>query len=235
MCHSQQPCPCPRPCGNAPEHGDLMKHGSMVRFGRGDVLWSDGDPADWLGVVCVGTLKLTRPSEGTTDTMVDIVERGRMFGEEALVQGAQRPWTATAISSGRLIKLDGETARHHLQQPDSRALMDHMFGVMVERSQNLRHRFGDITDGAVGVRLARVILRLADRVGLADSRGQFLPIRLTRLELAGFLGCREETVIRHMSRWERAEVLLTTREGMVLQGRHLLEQEAGLLDNAAAR
>jgi CRP-like cAMP-binding protein len=77
-----------------------MKHGSMVRFGRGDVLWSDGDPADWLGVVCVGTLKLTRPSEGTTDTMVDLVERGRMFGEEALVQGAQRPWTATVRRLG---------------------------------------------------------------------------------------------------------------------------------------
>jgi len=212
-----------------------MGHGDMVRFEKGEVLWSPGSQATWLGVVCVGILKLTRPTKVFTDVVVDLVERGRMFGEEALVRGAERPWTATAISSGRLIKLEGGVARHQLQQPGNQALMEHMFSVMVERSQNFRHRFGDMTEGAVGTRLARIILRLADRVGLTDSRGQFIPIRLTRSELAGFLACREETVIRHMSRWQREGVVLTTREGMVLQDRSSLEYEAGMVGNMMVR
>ena len=186
MCLVRSPCPCLRPCNNASCHSDLMQHGELVRFKRGQDLWTPGTDATWLGVVCVGLIKLTRPTPAATDVIVDLVERSRIFGEEALVQGAVRPWAATAISGGRMIKLDGAEARARLQEPGKQALMEYMFSVMVERAQNMRHRVGDMTEGTVNSRLARVIIRLADRVGLNDSRGQLIPIRLTRSELAGF-------------------------------------------------
>ena len=167
-----------------------------------------------------------RPSMSSTDIVVDITERGRMFGEEAANPGMMRPWSAVAITNGRMVRVGTDAIQRYFNGPNGQRLSAHLLSVMAERSQNFQDRLGDMTEGSVNERLARLILRLADRLGIADARGTLIPIRLTRNELAGFLGCREETVTRSMSRWARAGMLLTQREGMVLAGEEQLMTEA---------
>ena len=79
-------------------------------------------------------------------------------------------------------------------------------------------------DGSVEMRLARLVLRLADELGIPDARGPFVPYNLSRRDLADMVCCREETIIRILGRWRRAGVLSVQREGMIiLKPEHLHE------------
>ena len=66
-------------------------------------------------------------------------------------------------------------------------------------------------------------------VGLPDSRGIFVPLRLTRGDLASMVGCRVETTIRVLKRWQREGLVETRREGLVIKNRHKLN---GFMDHA---
>jgi CRP/FNR family transcriptional regulator len=63
-------------------------------------------------------------------------------------------------------------------------------------------------------------------VGLKDARGTFVPLRLSRGDLADMVGCRVETTIRVMTRWQREGVVETQREGLVIRDRVLLAEAA---------
>jgi CRP-like cAMP-binding protein len=71
-----------------------------------------------------------------------------------------------------------------------------------------------------------VLLRIGEQVGLQDARGTFVPVKLSRGDLADMVGCRVETTIRVMTRWQRQGVLETQREGIVLKDVDQLEEAA---------
>ena len=69
---------------------------------------------------------------------------------------------------------------------------------------------------SVEQRLAKRLLDIGSSVGLADARGVFIPLRLTRVELSEMAWCRSETVIRLMTKWDELGWVKTQREGIVL-------------------
>ena len=74
----------------------------------------------------------------------------------------------------------------------------------------------ELLDGSVENRLASTLLRLGNQMGISDGRGLFIPVRLTRGELAEFIGCRAETTTRLMTKWKREGIVDTQREGIVI-------------------
>ena len=75
-------------------------------------------------------------------------------------------------------------------------------------------------------RFARLFLKLADQIGRKDRGGLFVPMPLSRQELADLTGTTIETAIRIMSRWQKEEVLHTEKDGFVLLNREALEDTA---------
>src|SRR3954452_19719789 len=67
------------------------------RFRRGEVLFHMGDPGDALFVVASGAVKISLPSEEGDEAILATVREGDFFGELALLDGAPRSATATAL------------------------------------------------------------------------------------------------------------------------------------------
>lgn len=65
---------------------------------------------------------------------------------------------------------------------------------------------------------------LTSTIGKPDRGGVFIPMVLSRQELADLTGTTIETCIRIMSRWGKDEILRTERDGFVLLDRAALEQ-----------
>ncbi|MBN1336102.1 MAG: Crp/Fnr family transcriptional regulator [Deltaproteobacteria bacterium] len=215
-------CPCVHPCAEAHINAAIMQQGESFRYKRGDVLWHQGDAADWMLVVCTGTLKLTREWPGGRDVILDLVHRGQLVGAGAALPQARYTSTCTALASGKGIRID---------RPRLRTLLEHQpeLGITLLELSHIRlqsfvDRLEEMAHGPVEQRLARVLLRIGDHVGLPDSRGTFVPVRLTRGDLAGMVGCRVETTIRVLTRWQREGVVETRREGLVIKDRQQLTQ-----------
>jgi len=199
-----------------------MRHGDVFRFERGDRLWGQGDPAESVIAICTGAVKTVREWPNDKGMIVDLVFRGGVAGIEAALSHARRPTSCLALSSGRAVRVSIGQLRQLVAEDleVSHALLK----AAVRAQLGFADRIDEIQLGPVEQRLARVLLRLGDEVGLRDSRGIFVPVALSRGDLADLVGCRVETTIRIMTKWQRGEVVDTQREGIVLKDRAALEE-----------
>jgi len=63
-------------------------------------------------------------------------------------------------------------------------------------------------------------------MGVPRSEGTFIPMALSRQDLADLTGTTVETCIRIMSRWGKEAVVRTDKEGFLLLDRQALESLA---------
>lgn len=217
-------CPCAHPCDKGELNALLLAHGDVVRFRKGDVLWSQDTPATRLIGLCTGAVKLVREWEGGRAPVMSLVFRGGVAGEMAALPQGQYADTAVAIVSGKAVQLPADRLQRLLSQRTD--LSSLVLGFALERQHNFAKRLDELGNGAVEDRLARVLLRIGKEVGLKDARGVFVPLKLSRGDLAEMVGCRVETAIRIMTRWQRAGVVETRREGLVLRDVDKLEVAA---------
>jgi CRP/FNR family transcriptional regulator len=87
----------------------------------------------------------------------------------------------------------------------------------------LAQRIPEVAGARVETRFAHLFLKLADRVGRPRDGALFIPMVLSRQELADLTGTTIETCIRLMSRWAKEGVMETEKDGFVLVKRSALE------------
>jgi CRP-like cAMP-binding protein len=94
------------------------------------------------------------------------------------------------------------------------------------RLVELTNRLAELTGGRIEPRFARLFLKLATEMGRAERGGTFVPLALSRQELADLTGTTIETCIRIMSRWNKDEVVRTEKDGFVVLDASALEHLA---------
>ena len=91
------------------------------------------------------------------------------------------------------------------------------------RLVELTTRLTELSGGRVEARLARFFLKLASDMGQQRPEGAFIPLVLSRQELADMIGTTIETSIRIMSRWGKQDLVRTEKDGFIVVDRHALE------------
>lgn len=215
---------CARPCTEKNMFHDILRQGEAFRFKKGQVLWRKGDSAENLVLVCTGVLKLAQQWAEDKEVILDLAHRGDVVGEASALPKGQHGYTATAITTGRGIRVPRARVQEALHRTPEATLG--LLELSCQRIQSFTTRMEEVTRGAVPNRLARVLLRMGEEMGLQDSRGVFLPLHLSRNELAELVGCRVETTIRVMTKWQKDQVVETIREGFILRQPDRLEELA---------
>ena len=75
------------------------------RFRRGEVIFHSGDPGDGLFIIVSGEVKIALPSETGDEAIIATLHASDVFGELALLDGAPRSATATALLATEAIVL----------------------------------------------------------------------------------------------------------------------------------
>jgi CRP-like cAMP-binding protein len=94
------------------------------------------------------------------------------------------------------------------------------------RLAELTRRLTEVSGSRVDARLARLLLKLGDRIGIPQPGRIFVPLPLARQELADLTGTTIETTIRIMSRWHKENVVHTEKDGFAIFDRATLEDIA---------
>lgn len=97
---------------------------------------------------------------------------------------------------------------------------------LTHRLVELTGRLSELTGGRVESRIARLFLKLAEKLGRPSDGGVFIPLALTRQELADLIGTTVETCIRVMSRWGKEGLVRTESEGFTVLDSDALEELA---------
>jgi len=104
-------------------------------------------------------------------------------------------------------------------------LLHDVLAGLTYRLMMVNKRLADMT-GSAESRAARLFLTLADRVGIPRGDGVFIPLPLSRQEVADLIGTTLETAIRLMSRWQKDEFVLTEKTGFLIPAADRLQELA---------
>ncbi len=184
----------------------------MRGYEKGEPIFHEGDPADRIHFVFLGRVKIVKAAGGR-DVILEILGPGEPVGAVAVFERRPFPASAIALEPSSLLSVPEREFFALLEHRPE--MMRHTLAGLTYRLMMVNRRMADMT-GSAEYRAARLFLTLADRVGLPRENGVFVPLPLSRQEIADLIGTTLETAIRLMSRWQKDSVVLTEKSGFLI-------------------
>jgi CRP-like cAMP-binding protein len=193
-------------------------------FDKGSTLFAEGDSSDALYTVVTGRVKVFKMTARGTDVILEIFGPGDPVGAVAVYESRPYPASAVAIEPTTCLSIPRQAFFSLLETYPT--LVRGLLVGLTHRLMELTTRLTELTGGRVDARLARFLLKLADDIGARRPDGIFIPLALSRQELADMIGTTIETSIRIMSRWGKEDVVRTEKDGFLVVDRAALESVA---------
>jgi CRP-like cAMP-binding protein len=199
----------------------VVAAGRMQAFERGDDLFHEGDPPDNFVTVLEGRVKIFKRLPSGKEIILQIFGAGDPLGAVAVYENRPYPASAQAIEETSCLLVPRQAFFALLEQTPS--LVRGVLSGLTLRLIDLTERLTELTGSQVEPRFAQLFLKLGDQFGQRRENGVFVPLSLSRQELADLTGTTIETCIRVMSRWHKEHILETSRDGFLLVNRSALE------------
>jgi CRP-like cAMP-binding protein len=204
----------------------LAPYARIRALGPEDDCWTHGQAADDFVFVVRGRLKLVRIAESGRETILEMGATGDLLCGNTVLCYAPRCCSALPMNEpAEVLLLPRRDVLELIERnaAASRALMREL----ADRGRAMCGRVEELGAGQVEQRIALLILKLADRSGVArPGQGIQIPVRLSRRDLADLCGTTVETAIRVMSRFKKQQILESNARGFILHDRAALGQVA---------
>ena len=164
-----------------------------------------GEPASEFFLLLRGQAKVTASGSDGTDTVINVMGPGEVFGEIAILDGRPRSATVTALNDCELAVVDKHAFQDLLARCPGISLK--LLGVLATRMRDLTTRLEDRAFLDISARLAKQLLWLADRHGTRAESGVRLELGLSQQELGDLIGATRESVNKHLREWARSGLL----------------------------
>jgi CRP/FNR family cyclic AMP-dependent transcriptional regulator len=163
-----------------------------VHLDRGERLFAEGDAGDKLYIILTGKIKLTKAAPDGRENLLSVHGPGEMFGELSLFDPIPRTSSATAVTNARLAGIAHDDLRTWLSTRPEVAM--HLLQALAQRLRRINDVKADLVFTDVPGRVAKALLDLSERFGVATPDGVQVNHDLTQEELAQLVGASRETV-----------------------------------------
>ena len=205
-----------------PEDRQKIAAVATVReFDKASTLFSEGDQSDFLYTVLTGRVKVFKTTARGTDVILELFGPGDPVGAVAVYESRPYPASAVALEPTTCLLLPRQAFFSLLEAYPT--LVRGLLVGLTHRLIDLTNRLTELSGGRVESRLARFFLKLSGDLGQKRPDGTFIPLTLSRQELADMIGTTIETSIRIMSRWGKQDIVRTEKDGFLVVDRAALE------------
>jgi CRP/FNR family transcriptional regulator, cyclic AMP receptor protein len=170
----------------------------VVKYRRGEVVFSQGDPASDVRYIQKGGIKLSVLSRIGKEAVVAMLAPGDFFGEGALAGQAVRIGTATAVVASTVLTIEKAAMIRLLHEEP--AFSDRFISYMLTRNMRIEADLVDQLFNSSEKRLARTLLLLA-RYGEAHP-ARTLP-KISQETLAEMIGATRSRVNFFMNKFRK--------------------------------
>jgi CRP-like cAMP-binding protein len=172
---------------------------TVARFGRGDAIFTQGDPCEHVMYIQTGGVKLSVLSQTGREAVVAMLGPGDFFGEGCLAGQPFRMGTATAITPSTIL-LVGKKAMVGLLHRQH-AMSDRFISHLLARNIRVEEDLVDQLFNSSEKRLARTLLLLA-RYGKQNKPVRVVP-RISQTTLAEMVGTTRSRVNFFLNKFKR--------------------------------
>ena len=207
------------------DRATVARAASVRTYRKGETIFEQDSPSEAFYTIASGRVKIFKMLPTGKDIILEVFGAGDPLGAIAVYDDRPFPASAVALEDTTCVIIPRQAFFSLLEAHPSlvRGLMLGMTVRMVE----LTNRLAEMSGSRIEPRFARLFLKLASDMGQADrGGGTFIPLLLSRQELADMTGTTIETAIRIMSRWGKQDIVRTEKDGFILIDRAKLEDVA---------
>lgn len=171
-------------------------------FGRGELIFSEGDEGSGFYVILAGTVKVFKLSADGKEHILHIFTTGQTFGEVPVFAGENFPANAEAIHPARVLFFPRAAFVALLEKNPALSLK-----LLADLSLKLRQfavQIENLSLKEIPARLATYLLYLAEEQGRADH----VTLSISKGQLASLLGTIPETLSRIFAKLSSQQLIL---------------------------
>ena len=185
----------------------------VQQFQKGDVIFEQDSSSEFYAITA-GRVKIFKMMPNGKDLILEVFGPGDPLGAVAAYMDRPFPASAAALEATTCVIIPRRTFFRLLEANPS--LVRGLLLGLTTRLVELTNRLAELTGGRIEPRFARLFVKLGSQMGRQERGGTFIPLALSRQELADMTGTTIETCIRIMSRWNKDGVVQTDKDGFVV-------------------
>ncbi len=192
---------------------ELEHYITTATFRKKDDIFTEGDAPEWFYIVSTGKVKVTKISHDGKEIILEIISPYDIFGGVAVLRNFPYPANAVAMEDSEILKI----SRKNLMRLVDR-FPNLMYCIALQLGDRMKSSFDSLKNIAlerVEARIAALLLKLGNKVGVETKEGLVIDMRLTKQDVADMVGTTVETSIRTFSRFKK-EGLVTDSDGKVI-------------------
>lgn len=177
--------------------GQVTKLIKRVQIEKGQTLFSEGQAFHKLYIVNGGSLKIFRYNKEGKEQILYILSEGEFIGDINLLKGDIFEFSAVALEDSHICTISKDDFDALIQSYPE--LTPAIMASAYDRIRSLEELVQTLTIKDVDTRLAKLLIHLSEEFGVRTKAGTEIPLRLTREEMASYIGLTRETISRKLS------------------------------------
>jgi CRP-like cAMP-binding protein len=194
----------------------LVQAAGRKSYQKGQVVFSQGDPANRMFLLKAGLVKLSKITAEGNEITLDIRKAGDFLGESMLIEDADYPLTALCLE---------DTLICGFNKADFEKLILENPNIGLQVIKNLSNRINWLTErvGSLSLtnleeRLYQVLTQVAREHGIKSPRGCSIQFPLTHEELGFLVGAHRVSITKAMKALKEGGRILQEGKTLILAG-----------------
>lgn len=176
-------------------------HAQRIDCDEGHTLFEQGSPGDAVYGIVTGRLRIVKHAGQDKEFCLEVLGAGDAVAAVAVIRRVPMPASAVAMERTAAIRIPGDAFRQLMERHPS--VSQRMLDLISRRLLDAGNSRAELATQPVEARVAKALLRLAEK--FSERRGEewIFSQNLTRQNLADLAGTTVESTIRVMSRWTK--------------------------------
>jgi CRP/FNR family transcriptional regulator len=177
----------------------------QIEFKNNETIFLEGDPSEKFYILAEGNVKVLKHTMMGKDIILEIMSPGDVFGGVAVLDKKPYPASAQAMESITAIRISRLNLIKIMEEyPILKLEIVRYFS---DKLRDAHEMLKNIATERVEKRIAALMLKLSEKVGVDDGGYRKIDFPLTRQEIAEMVGTTVETCIRTMSKFQKKGIV----------------------------
>lgn len=184
---------------------NISKLIETVTYKNNENIFVEGDPSDKFYLVAGGSVKILKHTMMGKDIILEIMSQGDVFGGVAVLDKKPFPASAQAMESTTIVWISRQNLLRIMDEYPILKL--EIVKYFSDKLRDAHEMLKNIATERVEKRIASLLLKLSEKIGVDDDGYRKLDFPLTRQEISEMVGTTVETCIRTMSKLQKRGII----------------------------
>lgn len=173
----------------------ILEKSIQMNFEKGETIYRDGDPLEYLYIIHTGGVKIYQLFESGKEQLLRILEPGEFMGELALFTEKVLDSYAEALEKTEICAIHRRDMQEIMQTHSTIPLK--ILSEFSERLEETEYLVGQLSARDVEARIASYLVKLANEKNTLN-----IVLSMRKKDLASHLGTSQETLSRRLSHFQ---------------------------------